>query len=67
MRVWLGTMLISAGMRILPREVRSMLCDIILYNVPGALSEERKAAVRESAEAYRRRHPKQPVANGSEG
>ncbi len=46
MRVWIGTILIRAGMAMLPADTRKLFQDILLYHVPGALTEAEKAHVR---------------------
>lgn len=46
MRVLLGSLLIRAGMAILPKEVRRLVCNVLLYHVPGGISEAEKAEVR---------------------
>ena len=46
MRMWLGTTLIKLGFAIIPADVREMARGIMMYHVPGALSEEQKAEIR---------------------
>lgn len=46
MRMFLGKALIKIGVAILPCDVRKMVRDILLYHVPGALTETEKAEVR---------------------
>lgn len=46
MRVLLGGLLIKLGMAILPDEVRHLVRGVIMYHVPGALTESEKAEVR---------------------
>lgn len=46
MRVTIARILIVAGILVLPRSVRKMVRDILLYHVPGALTDAEKADVR---------------------
>lgn len=46
MKVWLGKLLIRLGMAILPKDIRQMAIDLIMYHAPNALSEERRAEIR---------------------
>lgn len=46
MRVLIGSLLIRAGMAIIPRDTRELVRGIMLYHVPGALTEAEKAEVR---------------------
>jgi len=46
MRTIIGTLLIKIGVQILPKEVRNLVRGILLYHVPGALTEAEKADVR---------------------
>lgn len=46
MRVWIGTMLIKAGMAIIPRDVRDLVRGLLAYHIPGALTEDEKEQVR---------------------
>lgn len=45
-RTFIGKILIKAGMAILPADVRRLVRNVIMYHVPGALSENEKAEVR---------------------
>lgn len=45
-RVFLGTLLIKSGMAIIPRDVRDLVRGVLMYHVPGALTESEKARVR---------------------
>lgn len=46
MRYVIGKFLIIAGLRIMPKDVSRMVRMLLLYNVPGALTETEKAEVR---------------------
>ena len=46
MRLIIGTKLIELGMAILPPNTRKLVRDLIMYHVPGALTEAEKAVVR---------------------
>lgn len=48
MRLWIAKWLLRGGMALLPKGVRDMTRDLLVYHVPGALSEERKAEIRTS-------------------
>lgn len=48
MRYVVGKFLILAGIRILPNGVRDMVRKMLLYNVPGALTEAERAEVRKA-------------------
>lgn len=52
MRTFVGTMLIKAGMAILPPEVRKMVRKVLMYHVPGALSEDEKREIRIAKSRY---------------
>ena len=52
MRLWVGCMLLKLGMAILPTDSREMAKKIMLYHVPGALSETEKAEVRTAKAAW---------------
>jgi hypothetical protein len=45
-RVQLGSWLIRLGMAIVPSDVRDMARGMMLYHVPGVLSESRKSEIR---------------------
>ncbi len=45
-RSFIGSLLIRAGMAIVPADVRAMLRGILLYHVPGMLTEQEKADIR---------------------
>lgn len=52
MRVFIGCLLIRLGMAIIPSGVRDMVRGIIMYHVPGALTEEEKAEIRAAKAAH---------------
>lgn len=45
MRVWLGIAFMKIGMAILPARVRRLTANMIMYHVPGALTEPEKAEI----------------------
>ena len=45
MRVLIGSLLIKAGMAIIPSETRRIVRNLLMFHVPGALSEEEKREV----------------------
>lgn len=45
-RVFIGAALIRAGMAIIPKDTRDLVRGILLYHVPGALTEAEKAEIR---------------------
>lgn len=49
MRLFIARLLLKAGMALLPKEVRDLTRDLLMYHVPGALSEDRKREVRRAA------------------
>lgn len=53
MRVFIGSLLIRAGFAIIPRDVRLLVRNIIMYHVPGALTEAEKADVRAAKADWR--------------
>jgi hypothetical protein len=54
LRTMIATLLIKAGMAILPKDVYEVVRWILLYHVPGALTESEKVAVDELARQRRR-------------
>ena len=46
MRVFIAAMLIKLAMAILPKEVRNTVRGLLMYHVPGALTEDEKSKVR---------------------
>jgi hypothetical protein len=46
MRLFIGALLVRLGMRIIPRDAKEMARKIMLYHVPGVLTEDEKAEVR---------------------
>lgn len=54
MRTLLGGLLIKAGMAILPKDVRKMVRDILLYHVPGGITGKEKADVAAAKKAWSR-------------
>jgi hypothetical protein len=54
MRVFISRVLITAGIMILPSEVRKLVRGVLLYHVPGALTESEKAEVREAKAEWSR-------------
>jgi hypothetical protein len=44
-RIWLGCTLITRGMSILPSAVRKRVRDVLMYHVPGALTDDEKRSV----------------------
>lgn len=52
MRFWIGRRLVMLGMAILPSDVRSMMIKMIMYHVPGGLTEAERAEVREAKVAW---------------
>lgn len=46
LRVFLGSLLIRTGMAIVPAEARDLARGMIMYHVPGALTEAEKAKIR---------------------
>jgi hypothetical protein len=53
MRFLIGKMLIKAGIAVLPCGVRETVRGLLLYHVPGALTEAEKEKVRAVAAAAR--------------
>lgn len=53
MRLWIGKLLLKAGMAVIPADVREMVIKIVMYHVPGALTEDEKAEVRAAKAAAR--------------
>lgn len=45
-RTFIGCLLIKAGMAMVPPDVRKFVCGVIMYHVPGAMTEDEKAEVR---------------------
>jgi hypothetical protein len=45
MRVFFGCLLLRAGMALLPKDVRQMVRRVLMYHVPGGLTEAEKADV----------------------
>lgn len=54
MRLLIAKLLLKLGMALLPKDVRDMVRDLLMYHVPGAVSEERKAEIRASKMAIMR-------------
>jgi hypothetical protein len=54
-RAAVGVALIKTGVRILPDRVRKTVRGMLLYHVPGALSEDEKRDIREAAAEMRAR------------
>jgi hypothetical protein len=54
LRLVVGTVLIKAGFALIPAEVKDMVRGMILYHVPGAMTEAEKADVRAAKAAYTR-------------
>lgn len=54
MRVFLGCLLIRFGMAIVPAAERQLARKIMLYHVPGVLSDDEKADVREAKRQWER-------------
>lgn len=52
MRHFIGTLLIRAGFAIIPKETRYLVRGILLYHVPGALTETEKAEIRAAKSAW---------------
>lgn len=46
MRMLIGTLLIRAGFATIPKDVRHMVRSILMYHVPGALTEDEKSEIR---------------------
>jgi len=51
-RAKIGCLLIAWGMRIMPDNVRHMVRGILMYHVPGALTEDEKREVRAAKRAW---------------
>lgn len=51
MRVFIATLLIKAGFALLPVDLRKLVRALLLYHVPGALTEDEKAEVRKAKAA----------------
>jgi hypothetical protein len=47
-RTWLGATLITCGVAVIPSQVRKLVRDILMFHVPGALTEVEKRGVIES-------------------
>lgn len=47
-RYRIGKAMVIVGLKVMPAGTRTMLRMILLYHVPGALTEEEKCAVRAS-------------------
>jgi hypothetical protein len=45
-RLWFGCLLVKLGMWVIPVDAKEMARKILLYHVPGALTESEKAHVR---------------------
>lgn len=43
MRLFIGRLLLRAGMAVLPRDVRELTRDLMMYHVPNGISVERRA------------------------
>jgi hypothetical protein len=52
MRTLIGGLLIKVGMAILPKDVRSMARNIMLYHVPGALTKAERREVEAAKSAW---------------
>lgn len=52
-RVLIGCGLIKLGMAILPAQTRKMFRNVIMFHVPGALTEEEKDDVREAKRQWK--------------
>jgi hypothetical protein len=50
-RTFVGCLLIKAGMAMVPADVREFVRGIIMYHVPGAMSETEKAEIRAAKSA----------------
>lgn len=46
MRHWLGVAFIKIGFALVGKDTRRMFRNIVMYHVPGALTEDEKAEVR---------------------
>lgn len=53
-RAYIARIFITIGIMILPADVRSMMRGILLYHVPGVLSEAEKAEVRAAKAEWER-------------
>jgi hypothetical protein len=56
MRDFIGTLLIKAGMAVLPAETKELVRGILLYHVPGMLSENEKADIRAAKSEWEHLH-----------
>jgi hypothetical protein len=54
MRVFIGSILIRLGMWVLPVNVRQQVRSILLFHVPGALSDQEKSDLIAAKTAYNR-------------
>jgi hypothetical protein len=52
----IGSLLIKLGMAIVPAETRDLVRKMLLYHVPGALTEEAKFEVRYAKAVWALRH-----------
>lgn len=52
MRFRIARLLIKAGVALLPHDVRDMVRGIVMYHVPGALTEDEKATIRAAKTAF---------------
>jgi len=53
LRCLVGRMLISTGMAIIPSDVKEAMRGMMMYHVPGALTENEKASVRRGVSGLR--------------
>lgn len=52
MRHWLGIAFIKMGFALMGEDTRKMFRNIVMYHVPGALTEDEKADVRAAKGAW---------------
>ena len=53
MRLFFAQWFLRLGMALLPRDVRELVREVLMFHTPGALTEGQKAAIRAAYEAWR--------------